>query len=186
MHQPCPMRQMIFHRKQTLISLRYLPCQQELRAACAASFKCDLHINVKVCRQMSRFLRSLSKKEKKKVAESSSGIKTRPSVKDVVVRMGLHWQGVYCDSRTLLLSLQLLRFCDGDRWLASFNFRGKGYCRKVEVLEGLIVHFSYGYLLCQFSFCPQDSFKNKVLRGISSLWTSGSNKSECWFSDFTV
>lgn len=68
MYQPYSMRQMIFQRKQTLISLRYLRCQQGLRAACATLCKCDLHINVKVCRQMSRFLRS-----KQKVAESSSG-----------------------------------------------------------------------------------------------------------------
>lgn len=59
MSQPSLMRRMMFHRKQTLISLRYLRCQQELRAAACATFvveKCDLHINVKVCRQMSRFL----------------------------------------------------------------------------------------------------------------------------------
>lgn len=49
-----------------------------------------------------------------KVAESSPGEKTRPSVVDDVVRMGLYWQGVYCGSQTLLLLLQLLRFCGGD------------------------------------------------------------------------
>lgn len=61
-------RQMLFHQKQTLISLRHLPCQRELRAARAALCGCDLHINVKVCRQMSRSLRS-----KRKVAETPSG-----------------------------------------------------------------------------------------------------------------
>ena len=87
----------------------YLRCQREMRASCATLCKCDLHINVKVCRQMSRFLRS--KRKKKKVAESSSGKDKALCVKDAVVRMGLHWQGVHCGSETLLLSLQLLRFC---------------------------------------------------------------------------
>lgn len=108
-------------------------------AVCAALSKCDLHVNVEVCRQMSRCLRS---KQKKK---SSSGIKTRPCVKDAVGRMGLRWQGVHCGSQTLLLSLQLLRFCDGDCWLASLsNFR-----QKDTVCKGLGGKTNYFNVVCQ-------------------------------------
>lgn len=84
----------LFHRKQTLISLRYLLCQQEL--PCGVR-RVEYWINV-ICILMLKYVgrcldSSFSKQEgkkKKKVAESSSGIKTRPSVSEVLVRMGLH------------------------------------------------------------------------------------------------
>lgn len=90
---PGTMRQMLFQRKLTLISLRYLRCQQELRAGCATLCKCDLHINVKVA-YVGRCLDSsaLSKKSR-----SLLQAKTRPFSKrccgenGVALAGGLLW-----------------------------------------------------------------------------------------------
>ena len=106
----------------------------EMRAALC---KCDLHINVKVCRQMSRFLPSRGK-AKKKSAGVFLGDEDKALSERCTLRMGLRWQGVHCESLTLLLSLQLLRFC----WWrlltpASLNFRGwsRGDGAKVEMIK---------------------------------------------------
>lgn len=79
--------------------------QSQRQASCASPRVCDLHINVKVRRQMSRFLRSNQLKSRGVFRER------RQVCACVCVSAGVHRQGVYCGFQTLLLSLQLLRFC---------------------------------------------------------------------------